>query len=407
MISMNVAYVDQNDYLVRSNNTCPRQRHTWASSPEILLCCTLFCRHCQHIILSTVAMNMPAGLPLIVGVHSKITGGDTQNEIIVRESMATNVINKIWDKARLLCALYFYFSFQPHRAKRVFFWPTKWCSRRLFCFCCELFKYLKTEQVKVLIWIWVKTSLMNSMSRELHRSWLFSSTISATLHRQSLSSSVIICPALFSDELLAVSIIMSILVTASLPDSFLDSLKQFNDVRVRDGEIPIFELVDSRYGNSAFLDFPGNESEAGPLLYPTFGNPLNPYVSPLAQIEVFNLLATFQPLKSQDLVANVFPFIVAQFPVMGGFQYHHTMGSIQSVQVQIQIPTRFEVSCPGLCATPNGNIICDLSIMYANAAVVIRIHRSAWPQSAWSSLTVSDDLKSTFRKYAGLSKYHS
>ena len=98
--------------------------------------------------------------------------------------------------------------------------------------------------------------------------------------------------------------------------------------------------------------------------------------------QVFNLLATFQPLKSQDLVADVFPFIIAQLPVMGGFQYHHTKRAIQSVQAQIQKPTRFAVSCPGLCATPNGNVICDLFITYANAVVVLRIYKASWPQLA-------------------------
>ena len=100
-------------------------------------------------------------------------------------------------------------------------------------------------------------------------------------------------------------------VTTSLPRCFLDSLKLLDDVKVRDGEISIYELVNSRGGNSAFLDILGDDKEADPLIYPSFGNPLNPYISPLAQIEVFNLLATFQPLKSQDLVVNVFPFIVA------------------------------------------------------------------------------------------------
>ena len=175
---------------------------------------------------------------------------------------------------------------------------------------------------------------------------------------------------------------MSISVTTSLPGCFLDSLKQFDDVKVRDGEIPIFELVNSRGGNSAFLDFLGDDNEVDPLMYPSFGSPLNPYVSPVAQIEVFNLLATFQPLKSLDMVANVFPFIVAQLLLMGGFQYHHAKRAIQSVQAQIQNPTRFAAFCPGLCATPNGNVICDLTIMYANAAVVLRIHKASWPQFA-------------------------
>ena len=117
---------------------------------------------------------------------------------------------------------------------------------------------------------------------------------------------------------------MSISFTTPIPGCLLDSLKQFDDIKVRDGEIPVFELVNSRGANSAFLDFLGDDNEVDPLMYPSFGSPLNPYVDPVAQIEVFNLLATFQHLKTLDLIANVFPFIVAQFPLMGGFQYHHS-----------------------------------------------------------------------------------
>jgi hypothetical protein len=117
-------------------------------------------------------------------------------------------------------------------------------------------------------------------------------------------------------------------------------------------------------------------------MYPSFSTPLNPYVDPVTLIEVFNLLATFQHLETLDLIANVFPFIVAQFPLMGGFQYHHSKRAIQSVQAQIQNPTRFAAFCPGLCATLNGNVICYLTITYANAAVVLRIHKASWPQSA-------------------------
>ena len=90
---------------------------------------------------------------------------------------------------------------------------------------------------------------------------------------------------------------MSISITSELPVAFLDSLKQFCDVRVRDGVIPIFELVDSRDGNSAFLQFLGDDDEVDPLLYPAFGAPINPCVSPQAQTEVFNLLATYQALR--------------------------------------------------------------------------------------------------------------
>ena len=125
---------------------------------------------------------------------------------------------------------------------------------------------------------------------------------------------------------------MPISVSTSLPDCVLNALKQFADVIVRDGEIPVIELVESREGKSVFIKFLHDNSEVDPLLSPAFGNPLNPYVSPIAQVEVFNLLATYQPLLLPDLAANVFPFIPAQLPVMAGFQYHHSKRAILAVQ---------------------------------------------------------------------------
>lgn len=175
---------------------------------------------------------------------------------------------------------------------------------------------------------------------------------------------------------------MPIPVSTSLPGCVLDALKKIADVNVRDGEIPVIELVNSREGNSLFLDFLDDNSEVDPvdpLLSPAFGNPLSPYVVPIAQVEVYNLLATYQPLLSQDLALNVFPFIPAQLPVMGGFQYHHAKRAILAVQEQIQNPTRFANMCPGLCATATANVICDLSIIFGNAVIVIRIHKASWP----------------------------
>ena len=172
---------------------------------------------------------------------------------------------------------------------------------------------------------------------------------------------------------------MPISVSTSLPDCVLNALKQFADVIVRDGEIPVIELVESREGKSVFIKFLHDNSEVDPLLSPAFGNPLNPYVSPIAQVEVFNLLATYQPLLLPDLAANVFPFIPAQLPVMAGFQYHQSKRAILAVQEEIQNPTRFANMCPGLCATDNGNVICDLSIIFGNAVIVIRIHKASWP----------------------------
>ncbi len=172
---------------------------------------------------------------------------------------------------------------------------------------------------------------------------------------------------------------MPISISTSIPNCVLNALKEIPSVTVRDGEIPIFELVNSREGNSAFLGFLGDDSDVDPLLSPAFGPPISPYVNPIAQMEVYNLLATFQPLRTPDLAANVFPFIPAILPVMGGFQYHHAKRAILAVQEQIQNPTRFANMCPGLCATAAGNVICDLSIIFGNAVIVIRIHRASWP----------------------------
>ena len=167
---------------------------------------------------------------------------------------------------------------------------------------------------------------------------------------------------------------MSISMETSLPENVLESLNKFADVRVIDGEIPIYNLVDSRDGYSLFLGFLGDDKEQDPLIYPSFGDPCNPYVSPVAQVEIFNLLATFQKLMPEDLVEDVFPFIEAKFPIMGGFQYHHTK-SIQTVQLHIKNPSRFVLYCPCLLAIPNGTIICDLTITYANVMVVIRLEQ--------------------------------
>jgi hypothetical protein len=171
---------------------------------------------------------------------------------------------------------------------------------------------------------------------------------------------------------------MPILLSTPMPKYFLNYLTTFNNVTVQDGEIPLIELVNSPEACSAFIDFTNgveDDKNNNILLYPTFGHPLEPYINPLEQIEVFNLLATYESLLIPDLIANIFPYINAKFPIMGGFQYYKTKLVIQAVKDQIQNPTYFIDKCTGLCAIPNGNTICDLSITYANAVIVIRIKR--------------------------------
>ena len=169
---------------------------------------------------------------------------------------------------------------------------------------------------------------------------------------------------------------MVISVSASLPDGFLVNLRQFSDVTVREGDIPVIELVDSRQGNTAFMEFLGDDRASDPILYPTFGHPLHPYLSPQARVEVFDMLATYQQLRSSGLAPNDVSFVAATFPIEGGFQYQ-THRALKSVQEQIQNPTHFAANCPYLCATTRGSILCDLSIIYANAVIVLRIHKAS------------------------------
>lgn len=118
-------------------------------------------------------------------------------------------------------------------------------------------------------------------------------------------------------------------------------------------------------------------NDADPILTPAFGHPLAPYVSPNVQIEVWNILSTYQPLHAQDLAFGAPPivYIPAILPVLGGIQYNHAQITIQAVQQEIENPVNFLTIVPGLVAVPSGQVICDLTIQYANAQVIRRIRK--------------------------------
>ena len=168
-------------------------------------------------------------------------------------------------------------------------------------------------------------------------------------------------------------------VGASLPKGLLEGLRKCHDVVFReDCEIPVVELVESVAGTDMFLDFLQDEHEVDPVLFPNFGHPLYPYIPPNIQVEVFNLLATYQPLVAANFRngAAQFPFIVANLPFLGGgVQYHHAKIAIHAVYMEIQQISTFAANCPGIASIVSGQIICDLNIMYANALVVIRLRK--------------------------------
>jgi hypothetical protein len=167
-------------------------------------------------------------------------------------------------------------------------------------------------------------------------------------------------------------------VRTSLPSAILEHLRQFERVVVREEcEIKIVELVESVEGMRYFMEFLGDDEEVDPILTPNFGHPMYPYINPVIQIEVFNLLATYQPLAAADFLPGVvIPFVIAQFPIIGGgIQFHHAKIAIQAVQSEIQNLLIFNNNCPGLTSLPSGQVICDLSIFYANAVVVTRLSK--------------------------------
>jgi hypothetical protein len=99
------------------------------------------------------------------------------------------------------------------------------------------------------------------------------------------------------------------------------------------------------------------------VLYPTFGHPCFPYITPFAQIEVFNLLQTYQLYNNE--------FIIAKLPFYGGCIQYNSYESIYSLYLEIQNTTHTE--CPFLKKIEVGRTICDLNIIFANIIVVIRV----------------------------------
>lgn len=166
-------------------------------------------------------------------------------------------------------------------------------------------------------------------------------------------------------------------ICTTLPQDLIDKLRELKNVVIQDQcEIMIIELVESPTGMEVFNQFIQNSQEMDPLLSVDFGIPLSPYVVPHIQVEVWNILSSFQSLCMNNYHINVpfIQYIPAQFPVLGGYQYHSII-AIQCVQQEIQNPSYLIDFVPGLIGLPSGQVICNLTFRYANAAVVTRIRK--------------------------------
>ena len=167
---------------------------------------------------------------------------------------------------------------------------------------------------------------------------------------------------------------MVINIDVYLSEHLLESIRNCPDVIFREEcEIPIIELINSDTGTDCFLKFLQDEHdmEVNPVLTPNFGHPLYPYIPPNIQVEVFNLLATYQ-----KLVASNPYFIIAKLPFIGGgIQYHNSKMAIHAVYKEISGLHIFTDNCPGIASISSGQIICDLNINFSNAMIVLRIRK--------------------------------
>mmetsp|Transcript_1638 Transcript_1638/g.2601 ORF Transcript_1638/g.2601 Transcript_1638/m.2601 type:complete len:172 (+) Transcript_1638:130-645(+) len=167
-------------------------------------------------------------------------------------------------------------------------------------------------------------------------------------------------------------------VDANLPDDVLLGLRNCDGVNFRDDcEFKIVELVESPEGHQLFFQFLQDDNEVDPVLLPQFGPLAYPYVPVAVQLEVYDILQTFQSLKVDDFLSEAGTIALIQAPqiVIGGFQYHHGKIASFAVNEEIQQPSRINAAFPGLNSICSGQVICDLNLIFGNCIIVIRIHK--------------------------------
>ncbi|CAM6093133.1 unnamed protein product [Calypogeia fissa] len=165
----------------------------------------------------------------------------------------------------------------------------------------------------------------------------------------------------------------TIYISTVLPKSVIQSLKD-NGTTVRDPDCKyvVLELLEQQTIDTftQFLATQEHEDVDDPLLNPHFGNPINPFVSPQMQLEIFQLLACYQPLIAADFVPGA-PLPAPRPPVVplgGSFQYRH---AVHMVMQQIE-NTDLVFGLNGLNAVPSANVICEMNIVYANCTIAAK-----------------------------------
>mmetsp|Transcript_19866 Transcript_19866/g.28559 ORF Transcript_19866/g.28559 Transcript_19866/m.28559 type:complete len:174 (+) Transcript_19866:20-541(+) len=167
-------------------------------------------------------------------------------------------------------------------------------------------------------------------------------------------------------------------IHAKLPGDALAKLRSCAGVNIREeSEFKVVELVESFEGQQLFFQFLKDGDEIDPLLLPQFGPLAYPYVPLAVQLEVYDILHSFQSLMAADFRpgAGAIPLIPAPALVVGGFQFHHAKIACHAVHEEIQQPYRIAAAFPGLNSIVSGHVICDLSLFFANCVVVTRIRK--------------------------------
>ena len=105
-----------------------------------------------------------------------------------------------------------------------------------------------------------------------------------------------------------------------------------------------------------FLEYLQNDDNIyekhGPVVMAHFGHPMNPYINPSTQVEVLNLLNTYQQYNGE--------FIPIVIPPLGGNYQYNSNKSIYLAYLNIQ-------------NLESETTICDLNITFANILVTISI----------------------------------
>jgi hypothetical protein len=152
----------------------------------------------------------------------------------------------------------------------------------------------------------------------------------------------------------------SIQISTNLPEKIINDLN-LHDHKMIPGDIILFEVIN---GDKDFINYLKNLKD-DVLISPHFGHPMKQYLSPQEQLDVFNILNSIT--KGQFEKLDI-------MPLGNAFKTYKVYDIIDALQKSNQYANQ----CIHLRDVQNGQILCDLNIMFGNCAVVYRIHKNVY-----------------------------